>query len=56
MMNCCGKDLKSVCGQLDCEVRETQKGVQIDISAKDAAKADSLKALVKAGREFCGCC
>ena len=42
--------------QVDCSVKETEKGVQIDIKPKDPAKAGSLQALVKACKEFCGCC
>lgn len=42
--------------QFECKVTETQKGIQIDISAKDASKTESLKALAKACRDFCGCC
>ncbi len=30
MFNCCGKDVKSLCEQLECNVKETQKGVQIE--------------------------
>ena len=55
MFSCCGKDGKSVCEQFDCKVSETQKGVQIDLTPKDASKTDSLKALAKACRDFCGC-
>ncbi len=56
MFNCCGKDAKSICEQLECNVKETAKGIQVDISAKDASKTESLKALIKACHEFCGCC
>lgn len=56
MFNCCGKDMKSLCEQLECKVKETQKGIQVDISAKDDSKTESLKTLVKAFHDFCGCC
>lgn len=55
-MDCCGKDKRNLCEQLECKVKETPKGVQVEISAKDPSKTDSLKALIKACREFCGCC
>lgn len=55
-MDCCGKDAKNLCEQLECKIKETPKGVQVEISAKDPAKTNSLKALIKACREFCGCC
>jgi len=55
MSNCCGKDSKCCCDQLNVEVSDTQKGVRIDISAKDEAKTGSLKALIKALHDFCGC-
>ncbi len=56
MFSCCGKDGKSIGEQFDCKVSETSKGVQIDITPKDPSKTDSLKALAKACRDFCGCC
>ncbi len=56
MWNCCGVDAKNICAQLDCKISETQKGIQVEISAKDASKTDSLKALIKACHDFCGCC
>ncbi len=56
MADCCGKDSKNLCEQLECKVTETTKGVQVEISAKDPSKTSSLKALIKACREFCGCC
>jgi len=55
MTNCCGKDAKCLCDQLSCEVTETQDGVRVDIKAKDEAKTGSLKALIKAMHDFCGC-
>jgi len=56
MENCCGKDVKKLCEQLKCKVTETPEGIKVDISAKDAKKTGSLKAMIKACREFCGCC
>lgn len=56
MFSCCGKDMKSLCEQLECNVKETQEGIQVEISAKDASKTESLKALARAHRDFCGCC
>jgi hypothetical protein len=55
MFNCCGKDGKSICEQLDCTAKETPKGIQVEISAKDASKTESLKTLIKALHDFCGC-
>jgi hypothetical protein len=55
MFSCCGKDGKSICDQFDCKVTETAKGLQIDLTPKDPSKTDSLKALAKACRDFCGC-
>lgn len=55
MFNCCGKDIRSICEQLDCKVTETPKGIQVEISAKDASKTEALKALMKALHDFCGC-
>jgi hypothetical protein len=56
MFNCCGKDMKSLCEQLECQAKETPNGIQVEITAKDPAKTESLKAMVKAVRGFCGCC
>jgi hypothetical protein len=56
MFNCCGKDGKSFCEQLDCKCKETPKGIQVEFSAKDPAKTESLKAMVKAFCDFSGCC
>ncbi len=56
MFNCCGKDVKSLCEQIECQAKETPNGIQVEITAKDASKTESLKALVKAVRGFCGCC
>lgn len=55
-MDCCGKDAKNLCDQFECKMKETPKGIQLEISAKDPSKTDSLKALIKACKEFCGCC
>jgi len=35
--------------------KETPKGIQVEISAKDPSKTESLKALIKALHDFCGC-
>ena len=56
MFDCCGKDMKSLCDQLECKAKETPNGIQVEITAKDASKAESLKAAVKAVHDFCGCC
>ena len=56
MFNCCGKDGKSICEQFECKVTETQKGIQINVTPKDASKTESFKALVKTFHDFCGCC
>ncbi len=55
MFKCCGKDGKSVCEQLDCTAKETTTGVQVNIRAKDPSKTKSLKTLIKALHDFCGC-
>lgn len=55
MFNCSGKDCKSFCEQLECKAKETAKGVQVEISAKDPDKTESLKTLIKALHDFCGC-
>ena len=55
MFNCCGKDGKSFSEQFECKVSETEKGIQVDITPKDASKTDSFKALAKACKDFCGC-
>jgi hypothetical protein len=49
-------DMKSCCEQLECSCKETEKGIQIEISAKDPSKTQSLKALIKACHDFFGCC
>ena len=56
MKNCCGVNLDNLCDQLECDITETDKGIQVDIRPKDAAKKESLKAMVKGCRDFCGCC
>lgn len=56
MFSCCGKEVQPLCEQLECKAKETPKGVQVEISAKDASKTESLKALVKALHDFYGCC
>ena len=56
MKNCCGTNLENLCDQLECDIKETDKGIQVDITPKDAEKTDSLKAMVKGCRDFCGCC
>lgn len=55
MFKCSGKDAKCLCDQLECDVKETGKGIQVDIKAKDASKTKSLKTLIKAFHDFCGC-
>ncbi len=54
MFNCCSKEGKSICEQLDCAVKETAQGIQVEISAKDPSKMESLKTLIKALHDFCG--
>ena len=56
MKNCCGMDMESLCSQVECKVKETKEGIQIEMRPKDPAKTESLKALAKACRDFCGCC
>jgi len=55
MFNCCGKDWKSICEQFECKVTETHKGIQVEITPKDASKTESFKTKAKACRDFCGC-
>ncbi len=55
-MNCCGIDAENLCKQLECNIKETKEGIQVDIRPKDSKKVESLKALVKGCRDFCGCC
>ena len=55
MFGCCGNDMSSFCEQFECKVTETKTGVQVDIKAKDASKTESLQALAKACKDFCGC-
>ncbi len=56
MKNCCGVDVGNICEQLDCKIKETKDGIQVDVTTKDASKTGSLKALVKACKDFCGYC
>lgn len=35
--------------------KETEKSIQVEISAKDSSKTESLKNLIKALHDFCGC-
>lgn len=56
MLNCCGIDTKSFREQFECDLEETEEGVQVKIKAKDPNKTDSLKAMFKAYRDFSGCC
>lgn len=56
MFSCCEKKLEALHDQLECKVTETKKGVQVEISPKDASKTESFKAMVKGLNDFCGCC
>ena len=56
MFNCCGINTKSFCEQFEFDVEETKEGIQVKIKAKDPNKTESLKAMVKDCRDFCGCC
>ena len=56
MTNCCGIDMKTICEQFNCQINETEAGIQVNITPKDPSKTDSLKGLVKACRDFCSCC
>ncbi len=49
------KAFTKVCKQLDYKAKETPKGIQVEISAKDPSKIESLKTLIKALHDFCGC-
>ena len=55
MSNCCGFDAKDLCSQFDFQIKETKEGVQVEVKPKDASKADSLKAMAKACKDFCKC-
>jgi hypothetical protein len=52
MFNC---DIKSFCGKFKCKTKETDEGIQINISPKDKSKTESLKAMSKACKDFCDC-
>jgi hypothetical protein len=56
-MNCCGIpiDFQSMCKDFNCQVRETEEGIQINLSPKDPSKAPALKSMVKACKELCDC-
>ncbi len=56
MKSCCGIDVENICSQLECNISETKEGIQVDIKPKDPKKTESLKALAKGCRDFCGCC
>ena len=56
MKGCCMIDPETIHSQLECSFKETEKGIQVDIRPKDPSKAESLKALAKACKDFCGCC
>ena len=47
---------KSICDFANIKVSETEKGVNVEISPKDASKIDSFKALAKAHQDICDCC
>ena len=49
---CCG----TVKDQFNYECVETEKGVQVNIEAKDPKKTESLKSLMRAHKDLCGCC
>lgn len=55
-MKCCGVDVEKMCNQFECNVQETDSGIKVEVTPKDKAKGSAFKALVKACREFCGCC
>lgn len=55
MLSCVGAGKTCFCDQLEFKAKETPKGIQVDITAKDPAKTKSLKALIKAVHDFCGC-
>ena len=56
MKNCCGIDMENICSQLECNIKETKEGIQVDIKPKDSKKIESLKALAKGCQDFCGYC
>ena len=55
MFFCGTHGCKDLCEFADIDVKETDKGVRVEISPKDASKAGSFKALIKACRELCHC-
>lgn len=55
MFKCCGPETKSLCEQIDFTAQETPNGIRIELTAKDSSKTESLKAMLKAVRDF-GCC
>lgn len=56
MKNCCGINIETLCDQLECDIKETDKGIQVDLKPKDPGKTGSFKAMVKECRDFSGCC
>ncbi len=56
MFSCCGKKLEDLHDQLEFKLSETKKGIQVEITPKDASKTESFKAIVKGLHDFCGCC
>jgi hypothetical protein len=48
-------DPKSLCENFNCKIEETKEGVQINITPKDPAKAESLKSLVTSWKDLFDC-
>ena len=46
MKNCCGIDIENICSQLECNIKETKDGIQMDIRPKDSTKVESLMCLM----------
>jgi hypothetical protein len=58
MFGCC-TDMRNVCKNFTCEVKETEKGLIITITSDDPKKVEALKTLRASCRELCGedyCC
>jgi hypothetical protein len=54
--SCCGNGSEWFHDQFDFSVKETEKGIQIDVTPKDPGKTESLKSFAKGLMDFCKCC
>lgn len=56
MFDCCCGSCGSgfLKGKLECQIKETEKGIRIDVVPKDPEKKQAFQDLMKACQEFCG--